>query len=272
MVAFFVVHELACSVRCKNSFVMVASKTAPLENAKEATVLRELKETIRKQDKEIEVLKKELFRPTTKDGIRGPSHGHGSSVNSQEEITAYATDPFYRIAANRIGWLGLFLISLSATALIMNGFEHTLERQIELAYFVPLLAGHGGNVGGQAVGTVLSALSANVIALKDAPRIVGKEALSGFAVGCILGVAVGFVAHVIMGIQIHVAAVVLCTLPLVSTIAAALGSTLPFACIAMGLDPKVIAAPAMTSFVDVTGLISYFLIANQIFALFGVEL
>ena len=40
----------------------------------------------------------------------------------------------------------------------------------------------------------------------------------------------------------------------------------------MKLDPSVIAAPAMTSFVDVAGLMSYFLIANQVFKLFGIEL
>jgi magnesium transporter len=118
----------------------------------------------------------------------------------------------------------------------------------------------------------LSAFSAGVITLKDAPRIIAKEAMSGLLMGTILGLMVGPVAHYIMGISIHVSTVILCTLPLVSLIAAALGSSIPFACIALGVDASVIAAPAMTSFVDVTGLMAYFLIANQIFALFGLEL
>jgi magnesium transporter len=90
--------------------------------------------------------------------------------------------------------------------------------------------------------------------------------------GTILGLMVGPIVHYIMGISIHVSTVVLCTLPLVSTIASTLGSAIPFACVAAGVDPTVIAAPAMTSFVDVAGLMSYFLIANQIFFLFGLEL
>jgi Mg/Co/Ni transporter MgtE len=154
----------------------------------------------------------------------------------------------------------------------MNGFEHTLQKQLELAYFVPLLAGHGGNTGGQTVGTVLSAFSAGVITQQDAPRIIGKEALSGLTMGMFLGVSLGIVSHYIMGISLHVSTVIFCTLPLISAIAATLGSAIPFLCIALGLDASVIAAPAMTSFVDVTGLLAYFLIANQIFALFGVEL
>jgi magnesium transporter len=137
---------------------------------------------------------------------------------------------------------------------------------------VPFLAGHGGNCGGQVVGTVLSALSAGVITLADAPRVIAKEALSGLTMGLLLGSIVGPVAHFGLGISMHVATVIWCTLPLVSTIASTLGSSIPFACVAMGLNPSVIASPAMTSLVDVSGLMSYFLIANRIFDMFGIKL
>ena len=179
---------------------------------------------------------------------------------------------FASIALERVGWLSVFLVSLSLTALIMNGFEHTLASQIELAYFVPLLAGHGGNTGGQTVGTVLSALSSGAVQLQDAPQVIWKEAMSGMTVGLVLGTAVGSMAHFVMGISAHVAIVVCCTLPIVSMIASTLGSSIPFGCIAMGMDPSVIAAPAMTSLVDVMGLMSYFLLAQQIFQMFGLEL
>ena len=66
---------------------------------------------------------------------------------------------------NRGFWLGIFLLSLSLTSVVMSGFEHTLAEHIELAYFVPLLIGHGGNAGGQTVGTVLGGLSAGQLQL-----------------------------------------------------------------------------------------------------------
>ena len=154
----------------------------------------------------------------------------------------------------------------------MNGFEHTLSRQIELAYFVPLLAGHGGNTGGQTVGTVLAAMSAGAITEKDAMKVIAKESLSGLSMGAMLGLGVGVVAYYVMGISSHVSTVIMLTIPPLSAIASTLASGLPFLCIFFGLDPTVIAAPAMTSFVDVTGLLCYFLIANQIFALWGLEL
>ena len=237
--------------------------TADDENA--ASVLSELKDTVRAQAAEIARLKQSA--PAVPSG----GHGHGPAVDN-DDILAYARKSFLAVACDRVGWLGFFLFSLSFTALIMNGFEHTLSRQIELAYFVPLLIGHGGNTGGQAVGTVLSALSAGAVTRRDAGWVVAKEALSGLSMGIILGACVGPISHYAMGISAHVATVVSVTMPLLSTISAFLGSALPFLCVVLGLDPAVVAAPAMTSLVDVAGLLCYFLIANRIFRLFGMEL
>lgn len=239
----------------------------------DASALRELKETIQEQTKEIETLKAALATKSkdSKSSTASSQHGHGPPA-SDSDPGAYLHSPFYKIAFQRVGWLAIFLLSLSFTAIIMNGFEHTLSQQIELAYFVPLLAGHGGNTGGQAVGSVLSALSTKSITSKDAFKVIRKEAMTGLTVGLILGSIVGPVAHFGGGISRHVSTVVFFTLPWLSTIASTLASSIPFACHAAGLDPAIIAAPAMTTFVDVSGLLSYFLIANKVFSWFGVEL
>mmetsp|Transcript_27877 Transcript_27877/g.57136 ORF Transcript_27877/g.57136 Transcript_27877/m.57136 type:complete len:312 (-) Transcript_27877:182-1117(-) len=257
--------------------IMAAKKKSPTTSADpSSSALNELKETIKSQAAEIDRLKKQLSsaEPSkTPNAKKVPSGGHAhGGTSDNEEILDYKDKTFYAIAYERVWWLAIFLVSLSFTALIMNGFEHTLSKEIELAYFVPLMAGHGGNTGGQAVGTVLSALSAGVISRSDALRVIGKEAMSGLVMGIILGALVGPISHYVMGISMHVSTVVSVTFPLLSTIASFLGSSLPFVCVILGLDPAVIAAPAMTSFVDVSGLMCYFLIANQIFKLFGLEL
>lgn len=108
------------------------------DTAQESSVLRELKDTIAKQSKEIESLKNQLSQSGAKSsgggGAHGGAHGGGGPEMQTDE---YLQSPFYRIASHRVGWLSLFLCSLSLTALIMNGFENTLHRQLELAYFVP---------------------------------------------------------------------------------------------------------------------------------------
>lgn len=244
----------------------------------DSAVLAELKETIRKQAQEIEFLRSKQqissTTATTKSATSSSTgHGsHGSVEPSEEDVAKYLKQPFYQTSFTRVGWLGLFLCSLSATAVIMNTFEHTLEKHIELSYFVPLLAGHGGNTGGQTIGTILSALSSGAIQRKDATRVVCKEAMAGILSGLVLGSIVSPIAYQVLGVSFPVATVLFFTMPLVSTIASTLGSLIPFLCLFLGLDPSVIAAPAMTSFVDVCGLMSYFLIANQIFKAFGMEL
>ena len=105
------------------------------DTAQDSSVLRELKDTIAKQSKEIDSLKSQLSKTS---GVAakpngGGAHGGGPEVQTDE----YLQSPFYKIASHRVGWLSLFLCSLSLTALIMNGFENTLHRQLELAYFVP---------------------------------------------------------------------------------------------------------------------------------------
>jgi len=257
----------------KTTLNMAAAKT---NNNNDSSALRELKDTIKTQAAEIDRLKNELVKNgiplAAKKKVVVPSGGHAHGAADNEDILDYKEKSSFSIAYERVPWLAVFLFSLSFTALIMNGFEHTLSKQIELAYFVPLMAGHGGNTGGQAVGTVLSALSAGIITRQDAAKVIGKEATSGLIMGVMLGALVGPISHYVMGISKHVATVVSVTFPLLSTIAAFLGSSLPFVCVILGLDPAVIAAPAMTSFVDVTGLLCYFLIANQVFKAFGLEL
>ncbi len=249
----------------------------------DSTVLAELKETIRNQAKELELLRANQQFPslhpaaaaaatTASSKTAVMTHGHATSEPSDEDVAKYLQQPFYQTSLTRVGWLGIFLCSLSATAVIMNTFEHTLEKHIELSYFVPLLAGHGGNTGGQTIGTILSALSSGAIQPKDAARVVAKEAMAGVMSGFLLGTMVSPIAYQLLGVSFPVATVLFFTMPLVSTIASTLGSAIPFLCIFMGLDPSVIAAPAMTSFVDVCGLMAYFLIANQIFKVFGLEL
>lgn len=124
-------------------------KMSPNDNKKSASALGELKETIRSQAKEIERLKAKIGSGSgsSSDGKKkaassGGGGGHGGECElTEEELAKYLNDPFYMVAYQRVGWLGIFLASLSATALIMNVFEETLEKHIELALFVPLLAG-----------------------------------------------------------------------------------------------------------------------------------
>ena len=89
-------------------------------------------------------------------------------------------------AKARFFWLGLFLIGLWAAAFVIDAFEHTLQRHVELAHFVPLIIGHGGNAGSQSVGQVIKALAAKEIdphSHRTSVRVVLKETAVGTLCG-----------------------------------------------------------------------------------------
>jgi len=195
----------------------------------------------------------------------------GSGASAAGLVGDYSKATLTSLIINRGGWLAVFLLSLSLTSVVMSGFEHTLAEHIELAYFVPLLIGHGGNAGGQTVGAVLGGLSAGQIAPKDWASIICKEALAGLGAGTLTCVAVVPLLR-IMKISIHVSAAILVTMPVLTVLASSLGAALPFAVLALGADPAVVAAPAMTTLVDVGGLLAYFMIARVVFGAFGVQM
>ena len=59
-------------------------------------------------------------------------------------------------------WLCLvsvFFAGLLLTMIIMESFEEVLAANVELSFFVPLIVGHAGNTGSQAVSTVIRALA-----------------------------------------------------------------------------------------------------------------
>ena len=56
-------------------------------------------------------------------------------------------------------------------------------RLLHNSFFVPLIMGHGGNTGSQAVSTVIRALALRQIPHKDVKKVLWKETLAGGAMG-----------------------------------------------------------------------------------------
>merc|ERR1712238_550791 len=104
---------------------MGKSKTVP---SNEASALRELKETIAKQADEIKVLKSALHNSKSSSSTQQqtPTSSHHHVPSTTESPNDYISTPFYTLAFRRVYWLAVFLMSLSLTAIIINGYEHTL--------------------------------------------------------------------------------------------------------------------------------------------------
>jgi len=232
-----------------------------------SSVEGELKEKIKELRAENATLRKAAGIKSKEVIKKSESNAEGSDP----DVDDYKETGIVRLVISRGGWLAVFLVSLSLTSLVMTGFENTLEKHIELAYFVPLMIGHGGNAGGQTLGTVLSAMARGQIGKNDWFSVLVKECAVGLGTGSCVGVAT---LPLLMALKIptHISVAIMLTMPFLTVLAAGLAAILPFACHAVGFDPSVVAAPAMTTLVDVGGILVYFLTAQIVFRYFGIAL
>jgi magnesium transporter len=170
-----------------------------------------------------------------------------------------------RMIRKRAGWLIILFLGEMLTATAMGFFEAQIAQAVVLALFVPLVISSGGNSGSQAATLVIRALALGELSLRDWSRVLGREILSGFALGLLLG-AIGFLRIALwstffqaygehwfeVGLTVGVALV---GVVLWGTV---VGSMLPFVLQRIGLDPATSSAPFVATLVDVTGLVIYF--------------
>lgn len=166
------------------------------------------------------------------------------------------------IARVRAMWLLLLIVAAGLTVTVLQRFEEQLEIVVQLALFIPLLTGTGGNSGAQASTAVIRAMAVGEVRLSDLPRIVWREARVGLLLGLMLSVAIFIPVQVFFPNDI--AAIVSLSLVLICVWATTVGSALPLLASRAGVDPAVVSAPLVTTLVDATGLIIYFLIAIAI--------
>lgn len=166
------------------------------------------------------------------------------------------------IARSRALWLLVLIIAAGLTVNVLKFFEHTLDEVVTLALFIPLLGGTGGNSGAQASTVIIRAMAVGEVRFRDLPKVVWREAQVGVLMGLMLA-SVIFVP-VALFFDSDIALVVSATLVLICTWATFAGAMLPIVARRVGIDPAVVSAPLITTLVDATGLVIYFLIARAV--------
>jgi magnesium transporter len=174
----------------------------------------------------------------------------------------YLTATIGSLARSRITWLLLLIVAASLTVQVLGVFEATLEEQVRLALFIPLIIGTGGNAGAQAATTVVRALAVGEVRGSDVPTVIARELATGILLGAMLGVLALGPVSLLFGMDL--ALVVSGTLLIVCAWASTVGSAMPMLARRVGIDPALVSAPLVTTLVDATGLVAYFLLARAI--------
>ena len=177
----------------------------------------------------------------------------------------YFSVSLVRLARNRAVWLLVLSLAATLTVSVLQAFEDTLAAVVTLALFIPLLMGTGGNAGAQSATTVIRAMALDEVRWGDLRRVVWRELRVGLLLGCMLGAVAYLPVGVFSGRRI--AGIVSLTLVIVCTTATFAGSLLPMLARRLGVDPAVMSAPFITTVVDATSLVVYFLIARLVLGL-----
>jgi magnesium transporter len=207
-----------------------------------------------------DVLRREATEDFARLGAVAPPKGDES----------YMTTPAWRHFNRRVYWVvGLAAAGL-ISGMVIHGFEDALTTLVILAFYMPMVADTGGNVGSQAATVVVRALAVGEIAAKDWWRVVLKEATVGLLLCSLLG-ALAFVKVLFLsgGTELpigytlgKIALVIAIALSIQTVTSTVVGAALPMLAKALRLDPAVVSTPALTTVVDITGLLIYFTTAK----------
>jgi Mg/Co/Ni transporter MgtE len=173
------------------------------------------------------------------------------------------------IILQRLKWLIVIIGANILTILILAAFSGVLEDNVELAFFVPLLVGAGGNIGCQTSTTLVRAMGFGELKISpsEITKLGVRESFVGLALGAVLGLFVFCISFIFVD-AIRISFTVLLTLGIVGLISATTGFWVPYLFKRFTeQDPAHTSAPLVTTLTDVFGLLTYFLIATLIFGI-----
>lgn len=175
----------------------------------------------------------------------------------------YFQTGFWNIARKRAGWLVLLFMAEMLTGTAMRHYEATLAATAALIFFIPLIISSGGNSGSQSATLIIRALAVGDVQMRQAMRVLTREAGQGLVLGAFLG-AIGYARAIMWGQPSDVATVIAVTLMAVVLTGTVVGATLPLVFIKFGWDPAIASSPFVSSFVDIAGIMIYLSVAAAV--------
>ncbi len=184
-----------------------------------------------------------------------------SGILPLEEL--YSRSPLWLLYRKRIVWLVMLAAAGILSSTVITAFEHALEQVVMLAFFIPVLIGTGGNTGSQSATLIIRALSTGNLKAGKWLNVLRKEASCGLMLGATLGLLF-FLRILALERAARIGLVVALTMVGIALWANLVGAFFPILFTKLKLDPAVASSPAITTIVDASGLLIYFIIAGLI--------
>ena len=172
-----------------------------------------------------------------------------------------SNDNIFELTRARLPWLIIGMVGGILGAKIIGVFD--LENNFELAFFIPLIAAMGGNVGVQSAAIVVQGLANNNLQSNNISNKLIREFGVGLLNGIICSIIILFVT-IILGFSFALSITVSISLLSVIIFAAIFGTFIPLILNKNNIDPALATGPFITTVNDILGLIIYFSIGQTI--------
>ena len=178
----------------------------------------------------------------------------------------YFETSIFKHAKSRIVWLLVLMLSSAITGAIITNYENAFAAVPVLVAFIPMIMGTGGNCGSQSSTLIIRGLATDELELKDVFKILWKEIRVAVIVGVILALVNGlriFVQYDSLQLAVTIGLSITVTIIMAKSI----GCLLPLIAKKLKLDPAIMAAPLISTIVDILSILIFFQIATLIMGL-----
>jgi len=170
-----------------------------------------------------------------------------------------ASDNVVTLTRARLPWLLIGLMGGIMGAEVIGIFD--IENNIELAFFTPLIAAMGGNVGVQSAAIIVQGLASNNLGMDSLAQRLIKELGVALLNGIICSGLIMIITSLI-GYPSSISFTVSISLMAVIIFAALFGTFIPLVLDKYKIDPALATGPFITTVNDVLGLFIYFMIGK----------
>jgi magnesium transporter len=194
-----------------------------------------------------------------------------SGIGGDRGDLAYLQTPVLAHFQRRFGWVLVLAFLALLSGWVLLKYEDIMKSFYILALYLPMVVAAGGNTGAQSATMVIRAMALGELGPSQFLRVVWKELRIGAMLGIVLGICVALQVRFLLPPSATGGADILDTALVVGIALSAqiftstlIGGSLPLLARMGNLDPAVVASPAITTLVDVSGSVIYFTLARMI--------
>jgi len=173
-----------------------------------------------------------------------------------------SSDTAWELTRARLPWLLIGMIGGLLVAKVIGIFDLSGDN-FELAFFIPLIAAMGGNIGVQSAAIVVQGLANDSLKMENIFQKLVKELGVGLLNGIICSIII-LGAAFSLGYSLVLSLTVSISLFAVIVFAAVFGTFIPLTLEKYNIDPALATGPFITTVNDVLGLFIYFMIGQAI--------